>query len=71
METQCQRLKMTQRNEFITILQWFEELFYGTLDTWETDLLDFELKEDEDPICSQPCPVLRLHEEFFKSRLYV
>ena len=31
METQCQNLTMTQRNEFLILLQIFEELFNGTL----------------------------------------
>ena len=35
MKTQCQNLKMTQRNEYLKLLQKFEELFNGTLRTWK------------------------------------
>ena len=44
METQCQHLTMTQRNELIKLLHIFEEFFGGTLDTRKTDLVDFDLK---------------------------
>ena len=36
METQCQHLPITQRNELIKLLHIFEELFDGILGTWET-----------------------------------
>ena len=50
METQCQHLTMTQRNELLQLLQKIEDLFDKTLVTWITDLVDFELKEDAKPI---------------------
>ena len=53
MENQCQHLTTTQRNELLKLLQKFEELFDGTTVTRETDPVDFELKEDAKPICSQ------------------
>ena len=37
MENQCQHLTMTQRNEFLKLLQKIEDLFYGTLGTRKTD----------------------------------
>ena len=37
METQCQHLTMTQRNELLKLLQKFEELLNGTIGTWKTD----------------------------------
>ena len=37
METQCQHLTMTQRNDLLRLLQKFEKLFDGTLGTWKTD----------------------------------
>ena len=40
METQCQHLKMTQRNKLIKLLQIFEELFNVKLGTWKTDRLE-------------------------------
>ena len=39
METQCQHLTMTQRNELLKLLQGFEEFFDGTLGTCKTDPL--------------------------------
>ena len=66
METQCQHLTMTQRNEFMKLLQRFEEFFYGTLGAWNTYPVGFELKEDVKPICSQSYPVPKVHEEIFK-----
>ena len=51
METKCQHLTMTQRNKFLKLSHIFEELFDGTLGTWKTDPVDFELKEYADPIC--------------------
>ena len=44
METQCQHLTMTQRNELLKLLQRFKELFDGTLGTWKIYPVDFELK---------------------------
>ena len=35
---------MTQRNEFLKLLHKFEDIFDGTLGTWKTDPVDFELK---------------------------
>ena len=39
METQCQHLTITQRNELLKLLQNIEELFDGTLGTCKTDPL--------------------------------
>ena len=66
METQCQHLKMTQCNELLKLLQIPKELFNETLGTWKTYPVDFELKEDENPICLRPYPVPKLHEEMSK-----
>ena len=66
METQCQNLIMTQRNNLLKLLQFFEELFDGTLGTWKTDKVDFKLKEDAKPICLWPRPLPKSHEEMFK-----
>ena len=52
METQCQHLKMTQRNELLKLLQRFKYFFDGPLGTWKIDPVDFELKEDTKPTCS-------------------
>ena len=44
MENKCQNLIMVQCNELLNLLQKFEYLFDGTLGTWKTDTVDFELK---------------------------
>ena len=38
-------------------------MFDGSLGTWKTDTLDFELKEDAKPICLRPYPVPKVHKE--------
>ena len=40
METQCQHLITTQRNELLKLFQKFEELFDGILGTRKTDTVD-------------------------------
>ena len=67
METQCQHLTMTKRNEFMKALYKYEEFFYGTLVTCKIYPVDFELKKYTKPICSQKYPVMKLNEEMFKN----
>ena len=50
MENQCQHLTTTQRNEFLKLLQIFEELFDGTLGIRKTDPVEFNLNEYSKPI---------------------
>ena len=66
METQCQHLTMTQRNDLLKSLHKFEELFNRTLGTCRIDPVEFELKKDVNIVCSQPYPVSKVHEEMFK-----
>ena len=69
MENQCQHLTMTQRNGLLKLLPKFEEFFDDTLGTWKTDPVDFELKQDANPIYSRPYPVLKVHDEMFKNEV--
>ena len=69
METQCQHLIITQRNEFLKLLYKLEELFDGTLGTWKTYPVDFKLKEEVNLTCSRPYPVPKVHEEIFKKEI--
>ena len=62
METQCQHLIMTQSHDLLKLLQKFEDLFDGTLGTWKTDPVDFELKYDAKSIFLQPFLVPKVHE---------
>ena len=50
METQCHHLTMTQHNDLLKLFHKTKELFYGTLVTWKTYPVDFELKEYVKPI---------------------
>ena len=69
METQCQHSRTTQQNEWLKLLDKFEELFNGTIGTWKTDPLDFELKEDAEPICSRLYPVPKVHAEMYEQEI--
>ena len=69
METQCQYLKITQHNEFLKLLYKFKIFFDETIVTWKTDTVDFELKEDVEPILSRPYPVPKVYEEMFKNKV--
>ena len=53
----------TQSNEFFKLLQNFEGLLDGTIDTYKTDTVDFELKEYLNTTCLIPYPVLKVHKE--------
>ena len=61
MNNQCQHLTEIQCNEWLKWLLKLEELLYVTLGTQKTDPEDSELKEDVNPICSQPHPVMKAH----------
>ena len=69
MNTQCQHLTMTQRNELLKLSQKFEELLNGILGTWKRDPVDFELKEDMKPVLSRLYPVPKVHKEMFKKEV--
>ena len=69
MESQCQHLTMTQPNEFLKLLQIFEELLDGTLVTYKTDPVEFKLKDDTNPILLQPYPVPKITKEMFKNEV--
>ena len=71
MKNQCQHLIEVQRNELLKLLQKIEELFDWTIGTWKTNPVDFELKEYENPICSRPYSVPKVHKKNFKRRLNI
>ena len=50
MKTQYQHLTVTQHNELLKLLHKSEELFDGTICTWKTDPINFELKSVAKPI---------------------
>ena len=42
-----------------------EDLFDGTLGTWNTTPVELELKDNAKPMCSRPYPVPKLHKTMF------
>ena len=66
METQCQDLLRTQRNDLLKLLQLIKEFFDETLGNWEKYPLEFKLKEDAKPICLRPYKVPKVHKTMFK-----
>ena len=44
-------------------------MLYGTLSTWKTDTVYFDLKEDTNPICSRTYPIPKVNEEMFKKEV--
>ena len=61
MKNQRQNLTEMQCNELLKLLKKIEEFFYGTLGTYKTYPVDFELKEDANMIRSITYPVPKLH----------
>ena len=51
MTEQCQHLNTEECKRLLIILRKSEELFGGTLCTWNTTLVDLELKADVKPVC--------------------
>ena len=44
-------------------------MYDGTLGTWKTDPVDFELNKGAKPICSRTYPGPQLHEEMLKQEV--
>ena len=71
METKCQHLTMTKRNYLLKLSQIFEDMFDGTIGTWKTDTVDFELKEDAKKNAREHTQYQRYTRKCFKRRLNV
>ena len=69
MTEKFQRLIPREREIILNILQKFEDFFNENLGTWNTTLVDLELNDDAMPVCSQPYPVPRVHEEIFRKEV--
>ena len=65
----CQHLNFIERYRLINFLKKSEDLFDVTLGKWNTTPVDLELKDDANPVCLQPYPVLRLNEMIFKKEV--
>ena len=51
--------------------KYFKEIWRfvdGILGTWNTTPVDLKLNDDVKPVCSQPYPVQRLHEEILEGK---
>ena len=66
MTEKYQHLKTKEHKRLLILLKNFEDMFDGTLGTWNTTPLDLELREDSKPVCLQPYPVLRVHKAMFR-----
>ena len=56
--TECTHLSKIEQKQLLKLLQKYEHLFDGTLETWQTDPVDLELKDpDVKPHHSKPYPV--------------
>ena len=64
-----EHLTATQCNALLQVLKKYEDLFGGTLGTWNTTLVDLELKDNAKPVCSRPYPVPKVHETMFKKEV--
>ena len=66
MDKQCQQLKPNESYRILTLLQKFKDMIGGNLGTWNTSLVDLELKCNVKPVCSRPYPVPRVQKAMFK-----
>ena len=53
----------------LSLLEDFEEYFYGLLGDWATEPVDLELKPDSEPFNSRYYPVPRINKETFRREL--
>ena len=58
-----------QQAELILLLQEFEELFDGTLGTWQTPPVHLELKEGATPYHGKAFPVPHIHKDTLKKEV--
>ena len=72
MTKQCQKhLTATEFHRLLQHLKKLGDLFDGTLDTWNTTPVDFELKDNVKPVCSRPYPVPKLYKMMFKKKVKI
>ena len=53
-------------SQTFTASEEFEDLFDGTLGTWNITTVELELKDNVKPMCSRTYTVPKLHETIFK-----
>ena len=70
MVEECKHLTAPEQRQLLLLLQKFEHLFDGTLDTWNTDPVDLELKEpDTKPYHARPYPVPHSQEKKLRAEI--
>lgn len=67
--THSAHLTPVQQAELILLLQEFEELFDGTLGTWQTPPVHLELKEGATPYHGKAFPVPHIHKDTLKKEV--
>ena len=60
MTKKCQHLTATESHRLLHHLNNFEDMFDGTLGTWNTTPVNLELKDKAKPVCSRPYPLPKL-----------
>ena len=69
MKNKYQKLTEGKWTYIPDLLQKLEYFYDGTLGTWKTDPVDFELKVSYKTIFSQPYPVPNLHKKIFNKKV--
>ena len=63
---QWQHLIPRKQKSLLNILKTFEDLFDGSLGMWNNAPVDFESKDDVNPVCSRPYPLPMVHKSIFR-----
>ena len=67
--SRCTYLKREERAALLKLLLRYEDLFDGTLRTWNRPEVEIKLKKDAVPYFSRPFPVPQVHEKTLKIEL--
>ena len=65
MTEQCQHQNIKKRDQLISLLGKYEDIFIGTLGTWNITPVDLELREDAKPLFWRHYPEPRVHKSMF------
>ena len=66
MTKKFQHLNTKEPEKLLHLLRKYEDLFNGTLGTWNTTLVYLELSNNEKPVFLRPYPVPRVHKTMFR-----
>ena len=69
MTEKYQHLSPRKRESFLNIFKRSEDLFGASLGTWNTALVDLELKYDSKHVCLRPYTVPRVHKIMFRKEV--